>query len=311
MGNHWPILMALLMIGAAVGYGIVRQDDQVAATKAPTEYKDLPHKYDPYASLPGTPKATVPATNNAPVQPPAVNPHPALTPVVPQTQLVPQPPMRTGAQPTTVINPMPGQVDRDALFGMLRGALQQRFGVAPMATNTGYAVVVEGARIDVDASPNWSIQIFNNTKAQPPVQTENFLAIQNLVATTLDFNLDIATARQTADGKTVKRPISRLGKINVETDPAMFNSTTITPFGRTNFATQAAPANPVTPNNKRTMATQPVAPLAPAAPQVQPPQPPVRPMVKQARPVDPTVKTPLPQKPKTPTTPGAPTTDQF
>src|SRR5204863_2965446 len=108
------------------------------------------------------------------------------------TPTVPQPLVRPGGQPVGM-NGMVGPVDRDALFGMLRGALQQRFGVAPMVTNNGYAVVVDGARIDVDATANWSVQIFNNTKAQPPAQTENFLTIQNLVATTLDFNLDVAT----------------------------------------------------------------------------------------------------------------------
>ncbi|HLX61232.1 MAG TPA: hypothetical protein VKX17_08110 [Planctomycetota bacterium] len=320
MSNHWPMLIAALLLGAAGWFGWQQQDRLQESVKQPPKAKLLPAHYNPNG-----PAIPVKSTQEkAPVTvPPVTKTTRAPESVPPPVMKVETPAAKPNLGANPAANPNAAQgADRNTVFVTLSAALQQRFNTAPMITNSGYAFVVDGARIDVDAQ-GWSLVIFNNTKAQPPEHTENFKAIASLVAAALEYDLTTVTPRQTPDQKTVWRPMSKLGKVIVEQDPAMFNSMTIKPL-------QKPPANFMQPqpnpnmnngqNPNKPVVIQPALPKQPvpqtppvvkqpaAPPMVQNPLVPNQPVVNPPVVNRPAVKQPPVKQPATPANPGQ---DQF
>jgi hypothetical protein len=156
----------------------------------------------------------------------------------------------------------------------MRTALIQRFGVMPMATATGgFAIAADGVRVEVETTANWSVNIYNDNKAAPAVQTENFKSALNVVAAQLE--MDLGPAPNIApDGKLTLRTSSKLGRVSMVTDPAMGNSATIKPLQhRLATPPSANPAvNQVAPQvqpqviNKPKIARVPAVPTPPIAP---------------------------------------------
>ncbi len=284
MNSHWPVLLAILMVGAAGAFGYWTQLEYQEKGKVVSPIKTLPAHYISIA-------ATKPAGSAAAGQPAeaATNTQGKWVPDVNQRQ-TPQAQAQLVAalkQQNIAANAPKEMADRDAVFNTLRVALNQKFGAQPVATNVGFAVAVAGARLEVDASPAWSISLYNDNKAQPAVQSENFVGMLNLVAANLDFDPNV-NGNTTGDGKITRRPISKLGKLSMLTDPAMNNSITIRPVVR-------KPANPALPANP--VAVNPAAPVNPAIP--------AGPLVP-AKPPKAPKPTPFPAEPVKP-----PTTDQF
>ena len=253
------------MIGAAGFYGYYIQGENEEHGKVVSEIKTLPAKY---VSTP--PKVVTPAVM---VKTPTLE----ATPVVQQPNPVNPAPRQVN--PVTPVNPgapvpVLGAVDRDAVFATLRVALSQRFNVEPIQSNLGYTLAITGARLDVDHTA-WSISLYNDNKAAPAVQSESFLAILNLVAANLDF--DVNTAPQTtADGKITRRPISKLGRLSMVTDPALNNSILIKPIVRRTAPTPnpGAPAAVINPGGTLPVKPKPVQPVKPVPVPVAPVKPP-------------------------------------
>lgn len=259
MNSHWPLLLAILMIGAAGFYGYYVQGENEEHGKVVSEIKTLPAKY---VSTP--PK----------IAPPAVlikSPAPIVTPVIEQPN-----PINPAARQVNPVNPgapvpVLGAVDKEAVFNTLRVALSQRFNIEPVQSNAGYTLAITGARLDVDHTV-WSISLYNDNKAAPAVQSESFLAILNLVAANLDIDLN-SPANTTADGKITRRPISKLGRLSMVTDPAMNNSIVIKPIIR-RTAPMPNPGAVINPGGTLPVKPKPVQPARPAQVPVAPVKPP-------------------------------------
>lgn len=269
MNSHWPLLIALVMIGAAVVYGVYMQTEYEQRAKVVSDVRQLPAKY---ASTPPL-KPTLSVAQYAPTPPTA--------PIVNAATRQPNPavPMPRMAVPGMA----PAGVDRDTALNSLRAAITQRFGAQPTQTNNGYAVALEGVRLEVDFNA-WSIALYNDNKAQPAIQSDSFVAMLNLVGANLDFDVNAAPAQQ-ADGKITRRAISKLGRLSMLTDPATNNSVVIRPI-------QSKTARPATAIQNGNAANgnamrQPITAPNPAAPA--PAMKMVRPPVQPTQPVKPPV----------------------
>lgn len=266
------------MVGAAGAFGYWTQMDYQEKGKIVSPVKNLPAHYMSIASTKsaGSVQPVEAAPNTQGKWVPDATQRPA-----PQAQTA-QPAQLNAAlrQLNNAANAPKEQGDRDTVFNTLRVALTQKFGAQPVATNVGFAVTVAGARLEVDASPAWSISLYNDNKAQPAVQSENFVGMLNLVAANLDFDPNV-NGNTTGDGKTTRRPISKLGKLSMLTDPAMNNSITIRPIVK-------KPVNPIPVNPAAVNPAAPVNPAIPGAPLL-PAKPPKAPKPPQftAEPVKP------------------------
>ncbi len=293
MNSHWPILLAVLMVGAAGVYGFYMQSEYEQRAKVVPEIRTLPTKYSP-----------------APVirpMGPIAQFRPEDTTSVPQSQIQQPIPisipanLQTAPATRTMTAKIPGTVnaigaaDRDAVFNNLRAAVSQRFGVQPLQTATGYAAAIEGARLEVDFNA-WSIAIYNDNKLKPLTQSEGFWAILNLVAANLEMDLN-APANNLANGQVTRRLQSKLGRLSSLTDPAMNNSVVIRPLVKT----VVQPAAGVQQNGN--VVKPPAAGVRAMAPLPTPPTPVVP--AAQAKPVKPA----LPGAPVQPVKP--PSADQF
>jgi len=252
VNSHWPILVALILIVSAGVYGFVVQTENEQRGKAPFDIRQLPTKY---VSAPPA------ATTNTVYQIKTFAQEQAA-PVATLNRLIP------GAK-TAVVPGAPGvgivAVDRDAIFTSLRATVEQRYGVPASQTATGFSLAVPGVRMDVDGVA-WSIALYNDNKPQPTVQSDGFVAMMNLLAATLEIDMN-TTATPLGDGKVSRRPSSKLGRLSMMTDPKMNNSVTIKPLVKkpTTPIVPGAPGMNVNPNITRNGAVLPTPPNVPGA----------------------------------------------
>lgn len=113
----------------------------------------------------------------------------------------------------------------------------------------GYAFRVDGASIEVQPMPNWSVTIYNLNADKADVDTPDFKKVLDVAAAQLGFD---ASQKGTtlSTGKLSLQAATKLGNTTIVRDPQ--NGTlTITP-------------------NQRRVIPQPAQPLAPQAPAAQP-----------------------------------------
>ena len=307
MSSHWPVLLAILMVSAAVAFGIYTQGERQEKGKVESTIKALPTKYVPVISVKPVSPVYVPPVVIQPAAPASNSAARGLPPppafVAQKTANGVQPPAgKVAAVPAPPLN---GGTDRDTIFNNLRMALIQKYGVQPSATNAGFTLFVDGARIDTNTSANWSINLYNDNKANPTIQTENFLIVLNMIAANFEFDLN-APSHNTAEGKIVKRPPSKLGRLSLTIDPALNNSISIQPIQPLKTGAPAPAAGNPNVNANPAVPKPPAAPAAPAVAAPAPPpqalQPPQAPKVKK-------IPDPQPANPAAP--PKAPAIDQF
>lgn len=303
MANHWPLLAATMLIALAAALGLWQHDQAVsiagrsdsrtaisnavsAPPAPPAEPAIAPEKAPPPAaagkpapapavSAPAapttSPAAKTPPVATTPVPGAAPAPAPAAGKTVPVTGAPPivrqiAPPSTAPAVPAAAAAPA---ASREKLLMSLRGILQKKLGVLSMELAAGgYALNVEGTRVEVQPMPNWSVNIYNINPKQAEVETDTFKIAMLTVA--VEFGIDLAQkAVESANGKTYLQSSCKMGSVSVVRDPANGNSCMI----------------------------RPIQTLAPAAPQVQP-QPPAA-VGKAPAPTQ-------PAPPKTPPTPAPP-----
>lgn len=301
MRNHWPMVLAVLLLVAAVILGLWQRDALEEHANDKPRVRELPSKYVPFADAPAPPRTLTSApaqppltvTNLAPVPANPVAPQPnvpATTALVPAKPPEAMPKVAMPAQPAGPIPQMgpiaPGSA-RGLVFTNLRGALVQQFGTAPQPTqNGGFAITTAGVRVEADPNEDWSITLYNNNPANPVVQTDNFKVALNLVVANVGLDMT-AQPQVTPEGKQTLKTNSKLNRVSMTTDPAMGNSVTIKPLQKRTTGLVTPQVTPVAP-----------APANPAAPQVAPPAAPA-----------PAMPNPTPaERPRRPlvTPPGAP-----
>lgn len=289
MGSHWPIAFAVLLVALAGGYGYYQGELLKEAGEVKSNVRKLPDVYIPTsdASVPVRAPATMMpvAVQPSPVQPAVAgnsgmasqNPNPAL----PAKPMMPGQPAAQApvvvAQPGQLTPISPGSV-RGAVFTALRTALVQKFGAPPMpAQNGGFAVAVDGVRVEVDPNSDWSVAIYNNNPANAAMQTENFKSALNLTIATLEIDMT-AQPITAADGKQTLRTSSKLNRISMITDPAMGNSVTIKPIQKKTLVTPQNATNPQPPAVQNPAGQAPALPGPPQTKKVRPETAPVNPV---------------------------------
>jgi hypothetical protein len=218
--------------------------------------------------------APVPAPalpNFPPPVAPATLPKPAIA-VAP----TPNPAVANPAAPAPNLN-LPPQ-GRTSSLNKLRNELQTKLNIAPMdLPGGGFALAPEGARLEVQSPPNWSVTLYNINPKTPEVETDNFKAVLDVVARSL--NMDMSQKPTPADnGKTYLKTTSKIGLVSVIRDPNNGNCCTIRPIGplpgNNNAAPGTAPAPaPAPPKNNVVAPETPRPPKVPKTP-VPPPRPP-------------------------------------
>lgn len=300
MQNHWPILIAIVLISAAASVGLWQQQMASEAAKSrplvpiAAASTDAPARTKATAATPRPAAATIPAPETMPLaSAPALTPAPELTQApeaAPQKKFVtpvpPAPaPLPAGHVPVaapTAPAPLPRATGmdpakqqqmadakvrgREMQLQALRNALQQQMGIMPMQTaGEGYAVGFEGGRIEVQPMPQWAITIYNVNGAAAETETENFKKCMDIVIRTLTIDMTQRFA-DAANGTKSMLTTSSMGRIQLSRDPAQGNLCTIKPLqknaAQNNMPVVTPPAPPVP--------GAPVAPLAPAAPQLIP-----------------------------------------
>ena len=236
--------------------------EQVAPSEGPkspaplSAPKDIPPR--PAVAAPAQPQAAPPAhVAVQPVQPLIQQAAPAAPPPAAQPAAAPQPKFSVpSAQPPAVAlppkaavaapKPPKPEVPGDAL-GSLRAKLETQ--LAMQASNLaagGYAFQLDGARIEVQGLPNWSVVIWNinPVKEQAEAETDNFKKLYQIAAAELGFDPN-QKGVTLGNGSTSLQTTSKLGNLTVVQDPAKGNSATIQPNQRRIPPAQAAPAQPV------------------------------------------------------------------
>jgi|GEM_PF-2447557 len=294
MQEHWPILIAIMLISAAASLGLWQQQTASDAARS----RPLMPPIAAAASMPSRsekpngarpPAPASPPRPAAPVEPIApMNIAPAVevpirpAPSVAITRLPVAPLVVPPGAPTAPAAPLPPKAPidtrtraREQQLMALRNALQQQMGILPMQTaGDGFAVSFDGGRIEVQPVPQWSITIYNVNGAAPETETENFKKCMDIVIRTFGIDMTQRFA-DAANGTRNMLTSSSMGRIQVSRDPAQGNSCTIKPLDKLKPPT---PAGAVAP---------PAAPLLPppAAPQLAPRPAPL-----------PTIPAPLPEK---------------
>jgi hypothetical protein len=233
MKNHWPLLLAIIMIGLAGAAGtfwVQHRESQLntsqakpakPATEAPQPVADaLPSVPETTTELPQPAKPQQrPVAQAVPIQPAPNNP-----------PVVQQPVARTNAaQPT-----------QNPVLLQLKTVLQNAGGAPIDLAGSAYAFDVAGARIEVQPTPNWSITIYNKNRKVPSEETDDFK--QYLAAVTSTLSIDTAKAPIVGDdNKSYLRTSSKMGTITLTRDPANGNLCTVKPLGPP--VPVAAPAN--------------------------------------------------------------------
>ena len=135
----------------------------------------------------------------------------------------------------------------------------------------GYAFQLDGARLEVQPMPSWSVTIYNLNAQQAETETDNFKKLMGVVAAELGF--DAAQKGTTlSSGKLSLQASTKLGNATIVRDPQNGNSVFITPNARRVIVpakpaadATAAPAQPGT-------APAPAPAPVPAAPKIEPPK---------------------------------------
>lgn len=280
MGNHWPLLVAAILIALATFLGVYQHNRAVLAATtsvpltartvaengaaggavlekptAPPAAPQLPAAPDdqnvparrrtvPQGDAPATapinptvvPAApTAPATALQPVQAapaaPAVPAAPGIVaqpaPAAPAVPAAP-PVIQAPAGPAAAVQAK--REDRAAVLADLRGALQGKLGVMPIDLAAGgYAAHVEGARVEVQPVPNWSISLFNINPKTPDQETSNFKLCLETVTAALAVDMT-QKAVESANGKRYMKTSCKLGSVSLVRDPANGNSCMIRPI---------------------------------------------------------------------------------
>jgi len=310
MGEHWPLVVASGLIALAAALGLWQHDRAVELTaqvQTPIRTVSEPAPVAPATAekpeaiqtpppLPTANRATfAPAPTPAPVTEPALVPAPAPVAVAP---VAPVPTAPAAVQPTAptapAVLPAPAQPvrqGRNATLAALRADLQAQMNMAPMDTaGGGYAVAVDGARLEVKSPPNWNITIYNVNPKTPEIETDKFKEL--LAATVKSLQIDMTPKPiESANGKLYLKTTSKLGSISLIRDPANGNSCTIGPIQQW--------VTPQQPPATKTQLTAPVNPANPVVPQAQAPA--VAPDAQA-----PVAPAPQPPKVKTPKVPAAP-----
>jgi hypothetical protein len=290
MKQHWPIAVAVILIVLAVSAGTWQHDQAVIAASvsvtsgspSPTPDNGVQPAAKPPVSpaapaAPALPNAAPPVnvTPPAPVVPAATVPvaAPAAPAVNPATLIKINPPA-PGAAAAPAANPaapaavpadgiVPRKAGRTATLNEIRAMVQGKLGAQPTDLAAGgYALSVEGVRIEVQPPPAWSVSIYNNNPKAPQEETSNFKACLETVVAGLAADMTQKPV-ESANGKTYMKTTCKLGSISIVRDPATGNSCTIRPLGP-----QTLPAAPSAP------AVLPQKPKAPDGPPVAPPRPP-------------------------------------
>ncbi len=140
---------------------------------------------------------------------------------------------------------------RGRIFSDLRTMLQEKTGAAPLELAAGaIAFSSEGARVEIQPPPNWSINIYNVNPKNPEVETEGFKACLATVAMTLGVDTTQKPV-VSENGKSYLKSTSKLGSMSLVRDPATGNSCTIRPLQQLNTPKPAGdagkPAEPAAP----------------------------------------------------------------
>lgn len=259
--------MAALLIGAAVSYGLLQRDKLEATAHVQSVVTPLPAVY-----IAVGPEAPNPQRTTA-VQTPFV-PQPTLPQMQPPA-FGQAPGVGVGAAANPGVNvplaPISPGTARGSAFTALRAALIQKFGVMPLPVhNAGFAIAVEGVRVEADTAPDWSISLYNHNPAVPTTQTDNFKSALNLVVANLELDLT-AQPNTGADGRQTLRTNSKLGRVSMITDPVMGNSVVVKPLQKKAQIVQPVQAGQPIPAQPFIKPQQPIAPVAPVAPPKPPP----------------------------------------
>lgn len=237
MNNQWPLILALVIIGGAAGFGLYQREMAVASAAPVEEVRRLPS-----ASGSAGPKSAT-----APVEK-AVTPERVETPApLPVQALVVQQPVAAPTAP--VVAARPRTTGRLQALLDLQEDLKARLQMVPLPLNNGgYKFAPEGASVEVVTTPVWQITIYNINPKTPEVESENFKLILGIVTTQLGINMNQKPV-EAATGKTYLRAVSKMGNISLERDPATGNSAIIRPMVPQAAVDPApvAPANPVAP----------------------------------------------------------------
>ena len=259
MSNHWPILMALLLLGAAVGYGLFQRDKLEETAHVQSIVTPLPAVYNAVGPEAPSPQRTTVVQTPFLAQPSA-NVPPFVDARTGRIDVA----ARAGAN--IPIAPIAPGTTHGNVFTALRAALIQKFGVMPLPIhNAGFAIAVDGVRVEADTAPDWSISLYNHNPAVPTTQTDNFKSALNLVVANLELDLT-AQPITGADGRHTLRTSSKLGRVSMITDPAMGNSVVVKPLQKKIPVAQAGQPAPAQPKLKPAQPAKPIAPVAPPKP---------------------------------------------
>jgi hypothetical protein len=281
MGNHWPLFASLALLSAAVGLGYLQSEAAREAARpqplppSPTRSATLIHRAteapaaapvppaQPAQPAPAAPAATPDAAKPARAKPRFVTPAPAEAPAQVVQPATPAPAPAAAAAPPPA--PAPRMTDAKAqILAELRDMLKTQLGQLPLDLNNGgYKFSREGALMEVQMPPAWSVTIYNVNIPKPEVETDDFKILYTGATTVLGINTQ-QNPVVSGNGKSYLRTASRMGNIVLERDPGNGNLCIIRPA-------QSAAAEQPAPPRRTAPATVPAA--TPPAPGATPPAP--------------------------------------
>ena len=257
--------MAVLLLGAAVGYGLFQRDKLEETAHVQSIVTPLPAVY-----IAVGPEAPSPQRTTAVQTPFLAQPSANVAPFVDARSGRIDVAARAGAN--IPIAPIAPGTTHGNVFTALRAALIQKFGVMPLPIhNAGFAIAVDGVRVEADTAPDWSISLYNHNPAVPTTQTDNFKSALNLVVANLELDLT-AQPITGADGRLTLRTSSKLGRVSMITDPAMGNSVVVKPLQKKIPVAQAGQLGQLgqptqaQPTLKSAPPAKPIVPVAPPKP---------------------------------------------
>ena len=178
MTNHWPILAATVVVAGTIAVGTYRREELMNAAATPAVVKPLQVQevQRPPTGAAKPAEASLVATASAAATPPAA------------ASTAPKP-KGVGSNPAAVLA---------ELRGALQGALKSAGKASTNATSEAFSMTVDGARVEVLGTTNWSIAIYNENKKAPQTETSSFKAALETVTKTLKLELAQAPTEDAA-----------------------------------------------------------------------------------------------------------------
>ncbi len=235
MKSQWPILAAGLIIAAAAIVGLWKQSAAaMAAAPQPPLHASQPAAPAPAPAAPAVEALPAAQAQAAPPLPAAetkqiAQPVQPVAPVAP-VQANPAPARPAAAEIFHPNQPARAPDPRAQLFKDLRATLQTKIAQPPLdLADGGFAFSVDGARVEVQPPPNWSVTIYNvNPKAQD-AETDSFKTF--MAAATAALGVDLSPKPVVSEnGKSYLKTVSKAGPLSLVRDPATGNSCMIRPL---------------------------------------------------------------------------------